>query len=81
MDLLIRKKVAALAKDLYEDKITYEVFLENIPENIEGDREVYELLDLIEHEPAKDGMFGVGDARHKEYMQEVWRLIKKLSNN
>lgn len=77
MSEFYRKKAAQLARDLYSNKIDYKTFALNYPDNTD-DIEIKELLDLIEHEPKKGGLFGVDISKHGLYMAEINRYIDKL---
>ena len=47
-------QVAELAAALYDKRLTYEQFLEQLPPvDTRGDDPVTDLLDLIEHEPGR----------------------------
>jgi cell division septum initiation protein DivIVA len=72
----VKKKVASLARKLYEKEITYQQFMRQVPET--DDEEVAELLDLITHEPKRGGWFGASAQEHDRHMEEIFRLIRKF---
>jgi hypothetical protein len=72
----LRKRVAGLARDLYAGKLTWEQFMDQVPETEDDD--VAELVDLIEHEPKKGGLLGVNAKAHQDYLTTVFALISKL---
>jgi hypothetical protein len=48
------------------------------------DPDVKKLLDLVEHEPAVGGLFGVSESEHRQYMAHIHEIITRLladSNN
>ena len=75
----LRKEIAKLAKDLCSGTITYEEFMNSLPEMDEDDL-IDELVDLIEHEPKVGGLFGVSKKKHSEYLQRIHTTIKKLES-
>jgi hypothetical protein len=74
----ITKKVADLADELYSDKITYEQFIDAIPDEILEDEVVSELIYMIEHEPKVGGFLGVSEAEGDKYRAGINALIEKL---
>ncbi|MCK4662573.1 MAG: hypothetical protein KAT68_06895 [Bacteroidales bacterium] len=65
-----KQKAATLAKDFYNKIISYNEFILEYPDNSEID-EIIELFDLIEHEPKKNGLFGVGGLEHKLHIKRI----------
>lgn len=72
----IRKEVAYRARQFYENSITFDGFMALVPDT--DDAEIEELVDLIVHEPAKDGVLGVDNKSHEAYMDRIKELIKVL---
>lgn len=72
-----RKKAAQLARDLYLNQIDFKTFALNYPDSSD-DFEIKKLFDLIEHEPKKGGLFGIGIRKHGLYKAEINRYIEKL---
>ena len=79
-----RSQVAEMAKQVCQGKLNFFVFLKEISgaKNVyeTGDDQVDELIDLLEHMPAKNGFGGVGEKEHQKYMQEIYTLIAQLEN-
>jgi len=73
-----RNIVAELANSLYNEKISYLEFISSIPPGAEKDREIFGLLDLIEHEPQSGGLFGPSEFDCKQYMNVILQTINKL---
>ncbi len=77
-----RQRVAELAKQVCDGQLNFFAFLSEVAgkENTYeiGDDEVNEPIDLLEHEPAKDDIFGIGETKHQEYMQRIYELIARL---
>jgi hypothetical protein len=71
-----RQKAAALARDLYANKIDFKTFAMTITG--EDDEDISELVDLITHEPKSGGFLGVKKSIHDQYMKKIWSLIEKL---
>ena len=76
----LRKRIAKLAKGIYTKEVTYKEFMQEVPE--EGQDELIdELVDLIEHEPQKGGIFGIKEKDHATYLKEIFEVINKLENS
>jgi hypothetical protein len=73
----IRQKIATLARGFYLGEVTFEEFMGSVPE-MENDELIDELVDLVEHEPKKGGLFGASKKEHSEYIQRVFAIIEKL---
>jgi hypothetical protein len=79
-DREVRRQVAALARDLYAGAITFEQFMSKVQDAAEcPDKDVRNLIDLVEHEPTVGGLLGVNKAEHQQYMESVFALIDELS--
>lgn len=76
-----RELAVKLAEDLYADKIDYDYFLMNYPEcEYKEDNDIYDLFDLIEHEPKVGWIFGISKREHEQYIEQIFDLIQKLKN-
>jgi hypothetical protein len=73
-----RKLAAKLAKQFYSGSLTYAELITTFPDS--DDFDVNELLALIEHEPAKGGLFGASEWEHYSYIQRINTLIDKLEH-
>lgn len=80
LDPAIRHSVANLAAELYAGRLTYAAFLLALPEiDLNVDDAVTELLDLIEHQPSRGRVFGVGPEKHASYVADIQRRIAELA--
>ena len=75
----LRLKIAAIARKLYAKEVTFSDFIAEAPEQ-DQDELIDELVDLIEHEPKKGGIFGINKEEHKEYLGKVFKLIERLEH-
>ncbi len=78
---ILRKRVAALALELYSGNLSYQQFLDSIRVNDIDDEEdggAEELIDMITHEPQVGGFLGVSQAEGKRNRDEILALIAKL---
>ena len=75
----LRIKIAALARKFYAKEITFSDFLAETPEQDQDDL-IDELVDLIEHEPKRGGIFGINDKEHKQYINKIFQLIERLEH-
>lgn len=73
-----RKVVAGLADDLCEGRISYDQFMGSLPPESEEDEEIFQLVDLITHEPQEGS--GLSDADHQLYRSDIRSRISKLMN-
>jgi hypothetical protein len=76
----LRKQIAVLARQLYENKITFDEFLSKTSDQ-DQDELVDELIDLIEHEPQKGGLFGVNEKEHQKYITQIFTIIERLERD
>ena len=77
----MRRRVATLASALYDGQLTYTEFLSQLPQNeLPEDHPVSELLDLIEHEPARGRLLGLAPREHDRYIADIHRRIAELSS-
>ena len=72
-----RRRAAAIARAFYDHRIDFGTFMREVGEP--RDPDVFELIDMIMHEPAIDGLGGVGVDEHRKYMAGVRELIERLS--
>lgn len=81
LNLNIRRQIAALARGFYAGQIDYRTFLDRLPVEADEteDEEVGELLDMIEHQPAKSRFWGLPPRQHADYLARVQLLIQRLS--
>ena len=77
IDKNLRSKVAALVEDFYRGKIDYKELSLAIPEN-NSDKDIQELLDLIEHEPKVGGLLGVSQEEHRQVKSKIDSIVEKL---
>jgi hypothetical protein len=79
-DPSIRLRIAELATTLYDGQLTYEEFLHALPDlDRNVDEEVTELLDLIEHHPARGRVLGLAAKEHDAYVADIRSRIARLS--
>jgi hypothetical protein len=71
-----RQLAAKLARQYYSKEISYYQFVDSFPE--ETDSEIFELFDLIEHEPKQGGFLGVSKIDHDLYLIDIFKLIELL---
>jgi len=82
LDPHVRQQVATLAAALYRQELSYGEFLRALPKmNLADDDAVAELLDLIEHEPARGRLFGLSPEKHDAYVADIQRRIAALAAN
>ena len=80
LEVPIRRRVAELATTFYDGRLTYEEFVNALPDLDRGvDDEVTELLDLIEHEPARGRVLGLEPKLHDAYMVDIRARIARLA--
>jgi hypothetical protein len=76
----VRHRVASLAAALYRQEIDYRSFLSALPSiDDRQDDAVAELLDLIEHEPARGRVLGLSAHEHEAYLADIQRRIAELA--
>ncbi len=78
---ILRKRVAALALDYCEERITYQQFLDSIHRKSVDDEEdggAEELVDMITHGSHVGGFFGISRAQGEKDRAEILALIAKL---
>ena len=57
-------------------RITWQEFMRDFGESKDG--VTWDLVDLIEHDPARDGWRGIGEKAWREYESQLDRAIKAL---
>ena len=72
-----RKLAAKLAEKLYSEEIKFEEFMMEYPDENQDD-DLYELYDLIEHQPAISRFLGESQNEHDNRLKKINELIKKL---
>jgi hypothetical protein len=80
-DVQVRQRVAELAKGFRAGALDFKGFFASLPAEVEtlDDPEVEELLDLLEHEPARGGFWGAPDAEADANALAIDRLIRALA--
>jgi hypothetical protein len=76
-----RQHEAKLARRVCSRELEFFAFLKQIPVESPyqtGDDEVDKLIDLLEYEPAANGIFGAGKQKHAEHVAQIDQLIKWL---
>jgi hypothetical protein len=63
----LAKGVASAARRLLREEISYEEFLQFVPED-SNDEAIAELVDLIEHIPKRGGLLGANPSELRAYM-------------
>jgi|SRR5687768_6196740 hypothetical protein len=72
-----RRRVGLRAEQYLARRMSFEDFMRSVPEEPVDD-EVAELVDLIEHEPKRGGLFGAGPAEYDRHMARVEALVRLL---
>jgi hypothetical protein len=76
-DVQDRRRRAADAAAAYRaKKITWQKFMDEFGKS--KDDRIWDLVDLIEHEPARDGLRGIGEKAWLEYEDQLDRAINAL---
>ena len=73
----IRRDVADAVEALLSNAISYEQYLERVPEETDDDA-IAEVLELVEHTPRRGGMLGVNEASHTAHMQRIIDAVKRI---
>jgi hypothetical protein len=75
-----RRRTAELVLALLDGTVTTDEYWRRLDlETGCGDDELDELLDLVEHEPARSRLLGLGAREHVEYVAQVRALAERLS--
>jgi hypothetical protein len=75
-----RRRTAALVLDLLDGRISLNEYWDRLDAQTDfGDEELDELLDLVEHEPARSRLFGVGVREHADYVAQVRARAQRLA--
>jgi hypothetical protein len=72
-----RQTASRLARQLYKGQITFKELTDRYPDD-EKDNDIFELFDLIEHEPGTTGLFAVSKKTHDKHIEMIYDLIYKL---
>ena len=72
-----RRRAAAIARAFYDKRIDFGTLMKEIGDA--RDPDVFELVDMIMHEPAVEGLGGVGAEEHAKFMTGIRELIERLS--
>jgi hypothetical protein len=75
---LERRTVGRWAEQYLAGQLSFKDFMTVVPEE-PADEDVAELIDLIEHEPKKGGIFGVRAKEHDRYMARIRQLVQSLT--
>jgi len=73
-----RRRAAAIARAFYDRRIDFGTLMREI--GAPRDPDVFELVDMIMHEPPVEGLGGVGADAHGKYMAGIGELIERLSS-
>ena len=73
-----RRRAAAIARAFYDRRIDFGTLMREIGEP--RDPDVFELVDMIMHEPPVEGLGGVCLDEHGKYMSGIRELIDRLSS-
>ena len=75
-----RRRVAALVRDLYENRIRSSEFFRAAEALDAGDDpELRELLDLLRHEPANTWLFGVSGEAQRDNTGRIRELVERFA--
>jgi MoxR-like ATPase len=76
-----RRHIANVVIDYLDGELSYETLWDRVAtkDDDHEDEELSELLDLLEHEPAASGVFGVGTSAHAAYMAQLRALAERLA--
>ena len=77
--MMDRINIGRLAELYLAGRMSWTDFMLAAPENTE-DEEVAELIDLIEHEPKRGGVFGARPEQHDQHMERIRELASSISN-
>jgi hypothetical protein len=74
----VRAQVAREAGEVLAGRRRFWDFVEGLPAGAEDDELIWELLDIIEHEPKVGGILGVSAEEHARHMARAHRVIALL---
>ncbi len=74
-----RKRAVAKGNAYLRKEITWEEFIDEF--NDSEDKLVMILFDVIEHEPARSGLFGVSDVGWEKYLDNIRSAIYDLEES
>ena len=72
-----RKLAAKLGRQIMEEKISFSQFSEEFPKD-KNDSEIFNLFDLIEHQPKQGGFWGLSKKKFELYNLNIMRTIENL---
>lgn len=75
-----KTKIIGMVIGYFKNEISYEDLMTASPEDLTGDKDLDEILDLIEHEPKKSGFLGVDTKTHLDHRKKIQELVSKASN-
>ena len=75
-----RRQVGKWAEQYLAGDLTGQRFLELAPAGTDDDL-IAELIDLIEHEPKREGILGATPEQHDEYGRRMRELIRTLCDS
>ena len=75
----LRARAAAAARALADGRLTWDDFLAEFGDV--ADPKIAELVDLIEHEPAVGGFWGVSPLQYRAYRAVIERLVAALERD
>ena len=72
-----RRQVAALVRDLYDNRITSTEFFQQVGAiDVGDDPEVRALIDAIAREPADSWFFGVAGETHRRHAERIRKFVE-----
>ena len=75
-----RRRTAELVLELLDGRITVAEYWDRLEAQPGSrDEELDDLLDLVEHEPSRSRLFGLGAHDHSEYMAQVRARAERLA--
>ncbi|HEX5385894.1 MAG TPA: hypothetical protein VFW66_04265 [Gemmatimonadales bacterium] len=73
----VRRRAAQRAQEVMSGALSADAFREEFADV--DDRAVAELLDLMEHEPARRGLLGGGESAWENYRESMREIIDSLA--
>lgn len=73
-----RERAAQGGRDYLAERISWDDFMNEFGES--EDRKIMLLVDLIEHEPQRGGLWGVTEQQWAHYQQQILDAINELSS-
>jgi hypothetical protein len=72
-----RRQVAEWVEQYLARDLSFDQLFALLPE-VQADRDVAELVDLVEHEPKQGGVLGATADEHARHMRSIRELIGRL---